>query len=234
MDLVKQIRALIEAPDLQSASTRSSGSFGSDSVHLGETGPLSQGVQARRKALRRRPIHGMEARQKRPRGVQVSPLNPLSVSPCLNGPMHTAHGHAPRGGALCSDLLCEVHPRGPSTRAVGGRCIGTIGMVYPGTLFHRRQRYIPMHSYAFLGIGVKSEHWRGAPRPRPSTGRAQGTRAGGAARCAAAAAPSAAPLAAIGAGRTTARAGNRRFRRLSALRTHTKAPYKSPIQTGFA
>jgi hypothetical protein len=31
--------------------------------------------------------------------------------------------------------------------AIGGRCIGTIGMVYPGTLFHRRQRGIPMHSY---------------------------------------------------------------------------------------
>ena len=29
-------------------------------------------------------------------------------------------------------------------------------MVYPGTLFHRRQRGIPMHYYE---IGVKSEHW---------------------------------------------------------------------------
>ena len=56
-----------------------------------------------------------------------------------------------------------VHPvttaiakrRAPSARicctrcigAIGGRCIGTIGMVYPGTLFHGRQRGIPMHSY---------------------------------------------------------------------------------------
>ena len=57
-------------------------------VDLGETGPLSQGVQARRKALRIRHMNGMEARKKRPRGfkkeaqgVQVSPLNPLSVAP---------------------------------------------------------------------------------------------------------------------------------------------------------
>ena len=33
------------------------------------------------------------------------------------------------------------------TGAVGGRCIGTIGMVHPGTLLHRRQRGIPVHSY---------------------------------------------------------------------------------------
>jgi hypothetical protein len=39
-------------------------------VHLGETGPLSQGVQARRKALRIRPIHGMGVRKKRPRGFK--------------------------------------------------------------------------------------------------------------------------------------------------------------------
>ena len=34
-----------------------------------------------------------------------------------------------------------------SIGAIGGRCIGTVGLVYPGTLFHRRQRGIP---YAFL------------------------------------------------------------------------------------
>ena len=57
-------------------------------VNLGETGPLSQGAQARRKALRTPHMNGIEARKKRPRGfkkdaqgVQVSPLNPLSVSP---------------------------------------------------------------------------------------------------------------------------------------------------------
>ena len=37
---------------------------------LGGTGPLSQGVQARRKALRIRYINGMEVREKRPRGFK--------------------------------------------------------------------------------------------------------------------------------------------------------------------
>ena len=57
------------------------------SVNLGETGPLSQGVQASRKALRICQINGMKVRKKRPRGFkkgaqggQASPLNPLSVS----------------------------------------------------------------------------------------------------------------------------------------------------------
>ena len=55
---------------------------------LGETGLLSQGVQVGRKALRIPHIHCMEVNKKRPRGfkkeaqgVQVSPLNPLSVAP---------------------------------------------------------------------------------------------------------------------------------------------------------
>jgi hypothetical protein len=54
----------------------------------GETGPLSQGAQARRQALRTRHINGTGVRKKRPRGFkkeaqggQVSPPNPLSVSP---------------------------------------------------------------------------------------------------------------------------------------------------------
>ena len=40
---------------------------------LGETGPLSQGGQARRKALRIRHINGMEVRKKRPRGFKKRP-----------------------------------------------------------------------------------------------------------------------------------------------------------------
>ena len=40
---------------------------------LGETGPLSQGVQARRKTLRIRHINGMEVRKKRPRGFKKRP-----------------------------------------------------------------------------------------------------------------------------------------------------------------
>ena len=38
-----------------------------------KTGPLSQGVQARRKALRIRHINGMEVRKKRPRGFKKRP-----------------------------------------------------------------------------------------------------------------------------------------------------------------
>ena len=41
--------------------------------YLGETGPLSQGVQARRKALRIRHINGTEVRKKRPRGFKKRP-----------------------------------------------------------------------------------------------------------------------------------------------------------------
>jgi hypothetical protein len=37
---------------------------------LGETGPLSQGAQARRKALRIRHINSMEVRKKKPRGFK--------------------------------------------------------------------------------------------------------------------------------------------------------------------
>jgi hypothetical protein len=40
------------------------------STSLGETGPLSQGVQEGRKALRIRHINGMEVRKKRPRGFK--------------------------------------------------------------------------------------------------------------------------------------------------------------------
>jgi hypothetical protein len=42
----------------------------------------------------------------------------------------------------CSDLLYEVHR---SHRWKVHR--NHLGIVYPGTLFHRRQRGIPMHSY---------------------------------------------------------------------------------------
>jgi hypothetical protein len=39
--------------------------------------------------------------------------------------------------------------------AIGGRCIGTIGMVCPGALFHKRQRALLC---APMNIGGKSEH----------------------------------------------------------------------------
>ena len=41
-----------------------------DGWHLGETGPLSQGVQAGRKALRTLHINGMDVRKKMPRGFK--------------------------------------------------------------------------------------------------------------------------------------------------------------------
>jgi hypothetical protein len=41
--------------------------------YLGETGPLSQGVQAGGKAPRIRHINGVEVRKKRPRGSQKRP-----------------------------------------------------------------------------------------------------------------------------------------------------------------
>jgi hypothetical protein len=44
-----------------------------DRLHLRETGPLSQGVQAGRKALRIRHTHGVEVREKRPRGSKGAP-----------------------------------------------------------------------------------------------------------------------------------------------------------------
>jgi hypothetical protein len=44
-----------------------------ETLHLGETGPLSQGVQAGRKALRMRYIDGVEVRKKRPGGFKKRP-----------------------------------------------------------------------------------------------------------------------------------------------------------------
>ena len=54
-------------------------------VDLGETGPLSQGVQAGRQALRIRHVHGMEEEAQ---GVQVNPLNPVCVSPRVDQSLH--------------------------------------------------------------------------------------------------------------------------------------------------
>jgi hypothetical protein len=42
-------------------------------AHLGDTGPLSQGVQAGTKALRTRHINGMKVRKKRPRVFKKRP-----------------------------------------------------------------------------------------------------------------------------------------------------------------
>jgi hypothetical protein len=46
---------------------------GAAGARLGETGPLSQGVQVGRKALRIRHINGVEVRKKMPRGFKKRP-----------------------------------------------------------------------------------------------------------------------------------------------------------------
>jgi hypothetical protein len=110
---------------LSSMSCRSS--IRPDLIHqpprLGETGPLSQGVQAGRKTLIIRYMNGMEVRKKRPRGVkkeaegvQVSPLNPLSISPC-RAPLH----HRPFKGPLW---------RPPPSQYVSFRLEYTVGIWY--------------------------------------------------------------------------------------------------------
>jgi hypothetical protein len=58
-------------------------------AHLGETGPLSQGLQAGRKALRTRHINGMEVRKKRPRGSSEPREPPISFSLLLTPPSAT-------------------------------------------------------------------------------------------------------------------------------------------------
>ena len=45
----------------------------SSTAYLRETGPLSQEIQVRRKALRIRYINGMEVRKKRPRAFKKRP-----------------------------------------------------------------------------------------------------------------------------------------------------------------
>ena len=50
-----------------------SGSLMRPSAGLGKAGPLSQAVQARRKALRIHHTNGMKVRKKRPRGFRKRP-----------------------------------------------------------------------------------------------------------------------------------------------------------------
>ena len=53
--------------------------------------------------------------------------------------------------------------------AIGGRHIGTVGMVYSGTLFHSRQRGIPMHSYENRSAirALRQQGGRADPPPPP-------------------------------------------------------------------
>jgi hypothetical protein len=85
------------------------------------------------------------------------------------GPARAQLSVAVRSARICSTRFL--------LGAIGGRCIGTIGMVYPGTLFHRRQRDIPMHfnenrsqirALAVRGCPHVSERTQGmGTHPRP-------------------------------------------------------------------
>ena len=70
----------------------------SDGGRLGETGPLSQGVQAGGKARRKCHINGMAVRKKRPRGFKPEP--PISFSPVVTRRIlqqqHPKHQRGPR------------------------------------------------------------------------------------------------------------------------------------------
>ena len=69
---------------------------------------------------------------------------------CEHGNCHSYFAPVSVSCTIALAARCGGNDRICSTRfigATGGRCIGIIGMVYHGTLFHRRQRGIPMHSY---------------------------------------------------------------------------------------
>jgi hypothetical protein len=78
------------------------------------------------------------------------------MSTDLFGPLFT--GRLYSTPSTCSARIYSTRFIG----AIGARCIGTIGMVYPGTLFHRRPRGIPMHSYE------NRSQIRALPPPPPS------------------------------------------------------------------
>jgi hypothetical protein len=73
-------------------------------------------------------------------------------------PTHRAARRPPPSARICSTRFIG---------AIGGRCIGAIGMGYPGTLFHRRQRGIPMHSYENLPSTPKPVLRLRARQPAP-------------------------------------------------------------------
>jgi hypothetical protein len=86
-----------------------------------------------------------------------------------------AQGQRHAGTRARSARICSTGLIG----AIGGRCIGTIGVVYPGTLFHRRQRGIPMHSHEnrsqIRALGVEAHRptsWMVAIAPRRRARRA--------------------------------------------------------------
>jgi hypothetical protein len=69
--LLGQLDVFLTLPPSMSPPMRAETTAGQlSTADLGETGPLSQGVQVGRKALRIHHIHGMKVRKKRPRGFK--------------------------------------------------------------------------------------------------------------------------------------------------------------------
>ena len=133
--------------------------------HLGKTGPLSQGVQARRKALRTPHMNGIEARKKRPRGlkkeaqgVQVSPLSLLSVAPwsALSAAASSCSGVAPAArararrsllGRAASSLLLVSSLTNVEPLAAAGSLSQLQLVVFPIPI----QQYNPLNTAPTLG-----------------------------------------------------------------------------------
>jgi hypothetical protein len=71
--------------------------------------------------------------------VLTRPVSAVATEPVPSEGQPARYGGQLQGSAR----ICSTRFIG----AIGGRCVGTIGMVHPDTLFHRRQQGIPMHSY---------------------------------------------------------------------------------------
>jgi hypothetical protein len=113
--------------------------------HLGETGPLSQGVQEGRQALSLYSTHTVWRCIGRGPGVQVNPLNPVSVSPWLGTLERSQPPSVPAGGAR----------RPPNERGRGRRRRLALARTFYRTccgleLRRSRVRYICMCLYALI------------------------------------------------------------------------------------
>jgi hypothetical protein len=125
--------------------------FGGAATHRGQA---SRGSRCARAATRAAPPawRGSAPPRRRRASSRTAPPSPQPGAPAAPArsprtPVQPPPSvrHQPAGpGAHGSARIC-------SARFIGGRCTGTIRVVYPGTLFHRRQRGIPMHSYENRG-----------------------------------------------------------------------------------
>jgi hypothetical protein len=94
--------------------------FFSSGWHLRARGPLSQGGRAGGKALRIRHADGMGVRRKRPRGVQVGPLNP-HISFSLAGTAPPTGRRSGRGRGPAAARAGRAAASGPLSWGVGAR-----------------------------------------------------------------------------------------------------------------